>query len=114
MVESKLSELNTKNKAALNIRPIAERAIKNLTDLDLFYENSSVEGKRYLVSCLFPEKMEYDGDRYRTLLVNEIAEHIYLKNKELGVKKMGQKFSKKSLPHWGQRRCAIRTVLWMN
>jgi len=107
IVESKLSELNTKNKAALNIRPIAERAIKNLTDLDLFYENSSVEGKRYLVSCLFPEKMEYDGDRYPTLLVNEIAEHIYLKNKELGAKKMGQKFSKKSLPHWGSAKVRI-------
>lgn len=101
IIESKLSELNTKNKAVLNIRPIAERAIGNLTNLDLFYENSSVEGKRYLISCLFPEKMEYDGDRYRTLLVNEIAEHIYLKNKELGAKKRGQKSSKKSLSHWG-------------
>lgn len=43
IIESKLSELNTKNKAVLNIRPIAERAIENLTNLDLFYENSSVE-----------------------------------------------------------------------
>lgn len=48
---------------------------------DFVYKNSSVEGKRYLVSCIFPEKMEYDGDRYRTLLANEITEHIYLKNK---------------------------------
>jgi hypothetical protein len=28
-------------------------------------------------------------------------QHIYLKNKKLGAKKMGQKSSKKSLPHWG-------------
>lgn len=55
IIESKLSELNAKNKAVLNIKPIAERAINNLMNLDVFYENSSVEGKRYLISCLFPE-----------------------------------------------------------
>ena len=101
ILESKLAELNTKNKAVLNIKPIAERAINNLTNLDLFYENSSVEGKRYLISCLFPEKMEYNGDRYRTPQVNEIAQHIYLKNKELEAKKMGRKSSEKTSSHWG-------------
>ena len=101
ILEAKLSELNTKNQAILNIRPIAARAISNLSNLDLFYENSSVEGKRYLISCLFPEKLEYNGDRYRTLLVNEIAGHIYLKNKELEVKKMGRKSSEKTSSHWG-------------
>ena len=49
--------MNTKNQAILNTRPIAARAISNLSNLDLFYENSSVEGKRYLISCLFPEKL---------------------------------------------------------
>ena len=101
ILEAKLSELNTKNQAILNIRPIAARAISNLSNLDLFYENSSVEGKRYLISCLFPEKLVYNGDRYRTLLVNEIAEHIYLKNKELEAKKMGRKSSEKTSSHWG-------------
>ncbi len=101
ILESKLSELNTKNKAVLNIKPIAERAINNLMNLDLFYENSSVEGKRYLISCLFPEKMEYNGDRYRTPNVNEIALHIYLKNKELEAKKTGRKSSSKTSSHWG-------------
>ncbi|MBB4108514.1 hypothetical protein GGQ60_002495 [Pedobacter zeae] len=81
-----------------NIRAIAKRAIKNLTNLDLFDENSSVEGKRYLISCLFPEKMEYNGDRYRTLLVNEITEHIYLINNELESNKKGQKTIKNLLP----------------
>lgn len=71
IVESKLNDLNTKNKEVLNIRPIAERAINNLKQLDLFYENSSVEGKRYLISTLFIEKLVYDGDRFRTTLVHE-------------------------------------------
>lgn len=96
ILESKLAELNTKNKAVLNIKPIAERAINNLTNLDLFDENSSVEGKRYLISCIFPEKMEYDGDRYRTPQVNEIVQHIYLKNKELEAKKIGRRSSEKT------------------
>ena len=101
VIESNLNELNTKNKEILNIRPIVERAIKNLRCLDLFYENSGVEGKRFLISTLFTEKLVYDGDRFRTTIVNETAQHIYLKNKELKAKKMGQKSSKKSLSHWG-------------
>ena len=101
ILEAKLTEINSKNKAVLNIRPIAEKAINNLMNLDLFYENSSVEGKRYLISCLFPEKMEYNGDRYRTPQLNEIAEHIYLKNKELEAKKMGRKSSEKTSSHCG-------------
>ncbi|WP_316851573.1 recombinase family protein [Pedobacter agri] len=101
ILESKLSETNNKNNVVLNIKPIAEKALANLMNLDIYYENSSVEGKRYLISALFPEKMEYNGDRFRTPWVNEIAEHIYLKNKELRAKKMGRKSSEKTSSHYG-------------
>jgi hypothetical protein len=45
--------------------------------------------------------MEYDGDQYQTLLVNEIAEHIFLINKKLEGKKKGEKAIKNLLPHYG-------------
>lgn len=38
--------------------------------------------------------MEYDGDRYRTLSINEITEHICLKNKELEEKNGTKIFEK--------------------
>ena len=47
------------------------------------------------------EKLVYDGYRFRTTLVNDTAQYIFLKNKELRAKKMEQKSSKKSLPHNG-------------
>ncbi|GAA3964881.1 recombinase family protein [Pedobacter ginsengiterrae] len=100
-LEGKLNELNTQNKKVLNIKLVAERALINLKKLDVFYDNADVEGKRFLISCLFPEKLVYDGVQHRTQMVNQVAEHIYLKNKELEAKKMGQKSLKKTLPHRG-------------
>jgi len=47
----------------------------------------SVEGEKYLINCLFPGKIEYNDDRYRTLLVSDIAHYVYLKTKNQGQKK---------------------------
>ncbi len=100
-LEARLSELNVQNAVVLDIRPIAQQAIENLRQLDKFFENSGTMGKRYLVAMLFPEKLTYSEGGYRTTKMNEPAELIYLKNKELRAKKMGQKSSKMTLPHKG-------------
>ncbi len=100
-LESRLGEINNKNNDILDIRSIAEQALTNLKSLDIFFDNADVEGKRYLISCIFPEKIVYDGDRHRTTFVNELASHIYLKNKELEAKKNGPKSSKKTLDQQG-------------
>ena len=100
-LEAKLSDLQVQNASLLNIRPIAEKAILNLQNLDILYENASTEGKRYLVGTLFPENLIYDGEVYRTPVVNEAAELVYLKNKELRAKKMGQKSLEKISSHEG-------------
>jgi hypothetical protein len=100
-LEASLSELNAQNAGLLDIRSIAEQAINNLRNVDILYEKSDTEAKRYLVATLFPEKLVYDGEVYRTPLMNEAAEFIYLKNKELRTKKMGQKSLEKTLSHKG-------------
>ncbi|WP_348048102.1 hypothetical protein [Mucilaginibacter sp.] len=45
--------------------------------------------------------MTFDGGVHRTTKMNEAAEVIYLKNKELRARKMGQKSSKMTSPHKG-------------
>jgi site-specific DNA recombinase len=100
-LEAKLSDLQVQNASLLNIRPIAEKAILNLQNLDILYEEATTEGKRYLVGTLFPDNLIYDGEVYRTPIVNEAAELVYLKNKELRAKKMGQKSLEKISSHKG-------------
>jgi site-specific DNA recombinase len=100
-LEGRLNEINSRNKKSLDIKPIAKIAMENLKNLDVFYKNSSPEGKRYLISCIFTDKLVFDGDRHRTTQVNEIASHIYLINKELEGKKNGSKSSEKTPDHQG-------------
>jgi site-specific DNA recombinase len=100
-LEARLSDLNVENSTVIDIKPIANEAIKSIRLLDEFYEKATVEGKRYLVGMLFPEKVTYDGAMYRTPYKNSAMELIYLKNKEFQDKKKGQKLNKKSLSHKG-------------
>ena len=50
-------------------------------------EHNRIEGKRYLRGMLYAEKLTFDGALYRTTSMNKTDELIYLKNKELQVKK---------------------------
>lgn len=100
-LEAQLNQMTAQNAAILDIKPIAQQAIENLQELDKLFETSSVEGRRYLVGMLYPEKLTYSEGACRTTKMNEAAELIYLKNKELQVKKMGQKTFKNLLSHQG-------------
>jgi len=57
--------------------------------------------QKILISTLFTEKLVYDGDRFRTTIVNETAQHIYLKNKELKAKKWDKNLQKSLFPTGG-------------
>jgi site-specific DNA recombinase len=100
-LEAQLNHLTAENAVILDTRPIAKQAIEGLRQLDKFYENAGVEGKRYLVGMLYPEKLTYSEEECRTTKMNEAAELIYLKNKKLQAKKKGQKSLLKTLPHKG-------------
>lgn len=54
---------------------------------DEFYVFVDPEGKRDIVSSMFPEKITFDGAEHRTPRLNEIVSKIHLINKELGQKK---------------------------
>lgn len=100
-LEAQLNHLTAENAVILDIKPIAQQAIEGLRQLDKFYENAGLEGKRYLVGMLYPEKLTYSEGGCRTTKMNEAVELIYLKNKELQAKKKRQKVLKNSLPHNG-------------
>ena len=60
----------------------------------------------------FPDNLGYDGEVYRTPLVNEAGELVFLKNKGFRTKKMGQKSLEKILSHEGvDCRAYFRTSL---
>jgi site-specific DNA recombinase len=100
-VEAQLSELSVQNETWFDIRPIAVSAIAGLCEIDKLWEDAGNEAKRYLVGMLYPERLTYVNGKHRTAKMNQAAELIYLKNKELQAKKMGQKSNFQTLPHEG-------------
>lgn len=56
------------------------------------YENGDIEGKRLIVSSIFPDYLEFDGVQHRTQRLNSAVALIYQNNNELQDKKKGQVF----------------------
>lgn len=72
-----------------NIEPLWNKAISNLSQLDVLYIEGTVTQKRKIISSMFPEKLTFDGFQYRTNRVNEAINLICLIDKRLGGKKNG-------------------------
>lgn len=100
-LEISLNEINVHRSNQNSIRKLAQEAVNALLEVDKLYDIASTPAKRYLVGLLFPEKMTYSDGACRTGRLNKAAELIYMENKELRAKKMGQKPFEKSLPHKG-------------
>jgi site-specific DNA recombinase len=54
--------------------------------MDNFYDEADVNGKRQIISSIYPEKLVFDGEAYRTKRLNEAVRLIY---------KLGEGFSEK-------------------
>ncbi|WP_144915247.1 recombinase family protein [Mucilaginibacter frigoritolerans] len=68
ILEGKLFDLSGKTES---IAPLLERALRNIAKLPELYQGADLEGKRYIVSSMFPEKLTFDGEEHRTLRMNE-------------------------------------------
>jgi site-specific DNA recombinase len=87
-LEKKLSQLSNKNS---EINALLEQSLPKLSKLDVLFENGSVEDRRRIISSMFPENLLFDGKAYRTPRINEGANLIFQKMKELeGIKKTRQ------------------------
>ncbi len=72
-----------------DIEPLLNKAISNISQLDVLYSNGSITQKRKIISSMFPEKLTYDGFQYRTNRVNKAISIMWLIDKQLESKKNG-------------------------
>jgi site-specific DNA recombinase len=90
----KLERLKAKlaglNQDIPDVKALLKQGIDNLIKLDCLYEAAEPEGKRSIISSMFPEKMGFENNALRTGRVNEVVRIIYLINNELGKNKKGQ------------------------
>ncbi len=74
----------------IKIDGVLRGAIENLSNLQQLFENGDVMQKRKIVGSIYPEKLVFDGERYRTVRVNEAARLIYAIDKGFSENKNGQ------------------------
>ena len=74
VLEVRLIEVS---RVSTNIEPLLEKAVSNLAHLDELYKEGDVKRKRVIIGSIYPEKLTFDGFRYRTTRVNEAVELIY-------------------------------------
>jgi len=95
-LEDRLSEIPKKN---YNIEGILEKGMRNLSQLDILYDSGEVETQRKIIGSIFPEKLVFTGDAYRTARVNYAVQLIYSMDKAFVEKENGTSLSILDLSH---------------
>ncbi len=73
--QERINILTTENRK--NIEPQLAYAICLINNIDTYIRTAPVEVKIKLLGSMFPEKIEFDGENYRTNSFNKILEIIY-------------------------------------
>lgn len=60
-----------------DMAPILNKAIENLAKLDSVWIEATTIKKRQIICSIFPEKLVFDGENFRTATVNEAVGLIY-------------------------------------
>jgi site-specific DNA recombinase len=98
-------ELYEKKQALINLNnyqkdlsEYIEFGLSLIQNLEVFFEQANVSVKNKLMSSIFEEKIEFDGEKYRTPKLKEGVGYIYQKINELEsvVNKKGDSLSKVS------------------
>lgn len=75
--------LTTLNGKKSNLKPQIERALSAVNQLDEIYKLCNTEGKREIISSIFPGKLVFEDNTYRTNRINSVIECIYTVNQSL-------------------------------
>jgi site-specific DNA recombinase len=67
--------------------------------LDVLYETGSVEQKRKIIGSIFPDKLIFGGEDYRTAGVNEGARVVFAIDEVFRQKENGTNLSFEDLSH---------------
>ena len=83
------------NKNSAKVEPKMGYAISLIDNIDRFILDAPVSLKIKLLGSMFPEKIEFDGKKYRTKNYNKVLDFIYQQTNELrcGNKENGESFS---------------------
>lgn len=83
------NELTTSldNNKKINIKQSLDKALNSLYNLQSIYKDGDIETKRYVIGSIYPEKLIFDGNQYRTHRINVVAKCISLINNDLQHKK---------------------------
>ena len=63
-----------------------------LLNIDEYYVTKNTEVKQKIIGSMFPEKLIFENNQYRTTKTNDVVGLICPKDKDLGKKKGGKKF----------------------
>jgi site-specific DNA recombinase len=88
-LEARLVEATNQNQNTLNLESKVERAISILLNLPEIYQKADINTKREILGSIFPEKLEFSENNYRTGKINEVASLMYHINSTLYKEKTG-------------------------
>ena len=61
----------------VDIQTLLTKAVNTLSKLDELYVNGTIIEKRKIIGSIYPEKLIFDGNEYRTSRLNEAVRLIY-------------------------------------
>ncbi len=85
-LEDRLNNLSSVN---IEIKDLFRSGLKQIANLDIRYQKGNTEEKRQIISSMFPEYLEFDGNQHRTPRLNSAIHLIYQNNSKLKSKKNG-------------------------
>ena len=65
------------------IEPQLRYSINLIDNIDRFFQYAPAEAKIKALSSIFPEKIEFDGNNFRTVSMNSVLSLIYQQTNEL-------------------------------
>lgn len=86
-LEAKLTDMSASASRKTNFEKLLEVALSNLANLSNEYKEGTIEKKRQIIGSIFPEKIHFEENSFRTERVNEVASLIYLINTKLLTKR---------------------------
>ncbi len=96
-----------------NIDDLLKRTVQSLSQMGQLYENSDNEVKRQIIGSIFPEKMVFDGQSYRTTRVNEAVRLIWAMGAGSAKIEMDKPTKKSICPFWLRKLDIFRTAWCM-
>ena len=96
-MKTRFEELNSKlrkEKAGMELvdseyGKYLKKNITMLKGMDEYFEKAPLEIKRKIMGSMFPEKLVFENNQYRTKRVNEVVGLILVKDSKLGAKNKG-------------------------